>query len=711
MGHVSRRSLLHASVATSALALCGLSTVSVSAQSTDLANTEWRSNGGDLAYTRYAPLTQINADNFSKLQVAWRFRTDALGPSRENNLEATPLIVKGRLYMTAGTRRDVVCLDATTGELLWIYRLDEGARARNAPRQLSGRGVGYWAEGDKERIIFVTIGYQMVSLDAKTGLPDPDFGNKGIVDLKQNIDQELDLDTADIGLHTAPTIAKGVIIIGAAHTAGNTPKVRKNAKGYVRGFDAKTGKRLWIFHTIPQKGEFGYDTWLKPGSAEDAGNTGDWAQISADEELGLAYLGVEMPTGDQMGIYHPGNSLFSESIVAVDILTGQRKWHYQMVHHGLWDYDVPCAGILCDIPHNGKTIKAIAQPTKQGFLFVLDRQTGVPVWPIIEKKVAKGNVPGEWYAPTQPFPSKPPAFDRQGTGLDDLIDFTPELRAKAVEIAKHYKLGPLYTPPVLSSLEATWGVLNLPGYTGGANWPGGAYDPETHRVFLYSQTTFLSPGSIVPNSNTDISDFEYVHANPGAGVRRQRAMGAQADDAEGSGGEGGGGSRASSTNPSGEPRPGQLTVDGLPMVKPPYGRVTAIDLEQGTIAWQVAHGETPDNIRNNPALKGLKIPRTGQVGKAGGMVTKTLFIIGDSGGFTDETGRKGARLRAYDKDTGEERGAVYIPAAQTGSPITYMLKGRQYVAVAVGGSNGNGAELIVFRLPANLVDQPRATNG
>ena len=334
MRALNRRLMLTTMAAGAALAAAPLRAQNASLSQP--ADTDWPVYGGNLGYWRYKALDQINAANFNQLEVAWQFKTDNLGTHPEFILQCTPLVIKGRLYATAGSRRDVVCLDAATGEVLWLHKTpDEGARARNAPRQLSGRGVGYWSEGDQERILYVTIGYQLVSLDAKTGLPDPNFGTGGMVDLKLEDDQKLDLDTADIGLHSAPTIAKGVVIIGAAHTAGNTPTVKDNAKGYVRGFDVKTGKRLWIFHNIPMKGEFGYDTWLKPGSAEEAGNAGDWAQISADEELGLAYLGIELPTGDQMGIYHPGNSLFSESIVAVDILTGQRKWHYQLIHHGL----------------------------------------------------------------------------------------------------------------------------------------------------------------------------------------------------------------------------------------------------------------------------------------------------------------------------------------------------------------------------------------
>ena len=663
MRALNRRLMLTTTAAGFALATAPLRAQTATAPS----DTDWPSYGGNLAYWRYQPLDQINAANFNQLQVAWQFKTDNLGTHPEYVLQCTPLVIKGRLYATAGSRRDVVCLDAATGEQLWLHRTpDEGARARNAPRQLSGRGVGYWSEGDQERILYVTIGYQLVSLDAKTGLPDPNFGTGGMIDLKLNDDQNLDLNTADIGLHSAPTIANGVVIIGAAHTAGNTPKVKNNAKGYVRGFDVKTGKRLWIFHNIPVKGEFGYDTWLSPGSAEAAGNAGDWAQISADEELGLAYLGVELPTGDQMGIYRPGNDLFSESIVAVDIQTGKRKWHYQLVHHGLWDYDVCAAAILCDIPHNGKIVKALAQPTKQSFLYVLNRETGEPIWPIVESKVAKGDVPGEWYSPTQPFPTKPPAFDRQGTSVDDLIDWTPELHKKALEVASHYKLGPLYTAPIMEKKDGPFGVINLPGYIGGINWPGGSYDPESHTVYTYSQTNPLTIGGIIPNPDHKMGEFDYVHVNM--------------------------------PSPPGV-RVGDLTVDGLPLIKPPYGRITATNLENGTQTWQVAHGETPDAIRNHPALKGVKIPRTGMIGKIAPLTTKSLVICGDPMTYTDETGRKGARLRAYDKKTGEEKGTVFLPAEQSGSPMTYMLGGKQYIVLAIGG-RGFSSEFIAFKLPA-----------
>ncbi len=376
-------------------------------------NGEWPTYGGDLGHTRYAPLTQITGENFSKLEIAWRFKTDHLGPRPEFNFESTPLMVNGRLFSTGGTRRAVVALDAATGEMLWMHSEHEGPRGAAAPRQLSGRGLAYWTDGREERILYVTPGYRLVALDAKTGIPVSDFGQNGIVDLKLEFDQDLDLVTAPVGLHSTPIVAKNVVIVGAAFETGANPKSRQNVKGAVRGYDVRTGKRLWIFRTIPRLGEFGNDTWERDSWVY-TGNTGVWAQISVDEELGMAYLPVELPTHDYYGGERPGNTLFSESLVAVDLQTGQRKWHYQLVHHGIWDMDIPCAPILADITVNGRTIKAVAQPSKQAFLYVFDRVTGQPVWPIEERPVPKGDVSGEWYSPTQPFPTKPAAYDRQG---------------------------------------------------------------------------------------------------------------------------------------------------------------------------------------------------------------------------------------------------------------------------------------------------------
>jgi quinoprotein glucose dehydrogenase len=653
---------------------------------TGASNGEWRTYGGDLGHTRYAPLDQINAANFNKIEVAWRFKTDSLGPRPEYQLEGTPLMVGGLVYSTAGTRRAVVALDAGTGELRWMHSEVEGPRGANAPRQFSGRGLAYWSDGRESRILYVTPGYRLVALDAKTGAVVSSFGVNGIVDLKKDDDQEIDLITGEVGLHATPIVAKDVVIVGAAHRSGGVPRGRSNVKGYVRGFDVRTGKRLWIFHTIPSPGEFGNDTWEKD-SWTYTGNAGVWAQISVDEELGLAYLPVELPTGDYYGGHRPGNGLFGESLVAVDLRTGQRKWHFQFVHHGLWDMDLPCAPILADLTTNGRTVKVVAQPTKQAWLYVFDRVTGKPIWPIEERPVAKGDVPNEWYAPTQPFVAKPPAYDRQGVSIDDLIDFTPELRAEAIKQVEKYKIGPIFTPPTVSRIDGPLGTLVLPSATGGTNWPGGSYDPDTHTIYIYSQTNVSALG-LLPPPDVKVSDMNFVQGSATVGVRNTggSGAGAGADSAPppaAAGGEGGGAG---------------ITVRGLPLIKPPYGRITAIDLDNGTIKWQIAHGETLDNVKNNPALKGLTIPRTGQAGIIGTLTTKGLVIAGESRVTTTSTGVRGAMLRAYDKNDGKEVGAVYIPAPQSGSPMTYMLNGKQYIIVAVSGGNYSG-ELIAFKLP------------
>ena len=637
-------------------------------------NGEWSTYGADLGSTRYSPLDQINRTNFSNLEIAWRFKTDNLGPRPEFNLESTPLMVKGVLYAAAGTRRSVVAVDAGSGELLWKFSYNEGKRAEAAPRQLSGRGLAYWTDGRSERIIYVTPGYQMIALDAKIGRPVPGFGKDGMVDLKLDDDQKMDLITGEIGLHAAPVVAGNTIIVGAAHLPGSVPKSRRNEKGYVRAFDARTGKRLWIFHTIPLADEYGNETW-ENNSWTYTGNTGVWGQISVDEELGLVYLPVEMPTGDYYGGHRPGNNLFGSSIVALDLKTGQRKWHYQFIHHDIWDWDTPCAPILVDVTVDGRPIKAVAQPTKQGFIYVFDRATGRPIWPIEERAVPKGDVPGEWYSATQPFPTKPPAFERQGVSIDDLIDFTPELRAEAVKLASLYKLGPIFTPPVASKWEGPRAMLMLPSTTGGANWQGGSYDPDTGIMYIFSNTGITDIGLV---NNPQLSDMNFIRGtapNPNAPP--------PSSTAGGGGGEGGG--------PA-------LNIQGLPLVKPPYGRITAIDLNKGEMVWQIAHGETPDNIRNHPALKGLKIPRTGRQGRIGTLVTKTLLIAGEGGFFTTPSGQRGAMLRAYDKANGQEVGSVYMPAPQTGSPMTYMLNGKQHIIVSIGGG-GYSSEFIAFRLP------------
>jgi quinoprotein glucose dehydrogenase len=636
-----------------------------------------------LGSTRYAPLDQINADNFNKLEVAWRFKTDHLGPLPEFEFQSTPLMVKGVLYSTGGTRRAVVALNAATGELRWIHSEDEGKRGESAPRKLSGRGLSYWTDGREERILYVTPGYRLVALDAKTGALVRTFGTGGIVDLKTDDDQVIDLETGDIGYHAAPVIAKDTIIIGAAHLTARVPKSKANVKGHVRGYDVRTGKRLWIFHTIPRPGEFGNDTW-ESDSWSYTGNAGVWAQMTIDEELGMVYLPVETPTGDEYGGHRPGNGLFGESLVALDLKTGKRVWHYQLIHHGIWDWDIPCAPILTDITVNGSKIKAIAQPTKQAWVYVFDRVTGKPIWPIEERPVPQSDAPGEKTSPTQPFPTKPPAFDRQGTSEADLLDFTPEIKAEAMKMAARYKMGPIYTPAVVSKLEGPLGTLMLPATTGGANWQGGSFDPETGILYVFSNTQ-MAPIGLVPGGTR--SDMDWVEGAarppaPPAGAQPGRGGGAGAGGGGGGGGEGGGG----------------LTVMGMPLVKPPWGRITAIDLNKGDIVWQIAHGETPDNVRNNPALKGLKIPRTGRPGRIGVLTTKTLLMAGEGGFFTAPNGQRGAMFRAYNKATGKEAGAIYMPAPQTGSPMTYMLNGKQYVVVAISGAGYSG-ELLAFKLP------------
>jgi quinoprotein glucose dehydrogenase len=647
-----------------------LAAMPVAAQ-TGAKNGEWPSYGADLGNTKYSPLNQINASNFNTLKLAWRFHTENLGPKPEYNMEDTPLMVGGVVYTTAGTRRDVVALDAATGELLWVHSEKEGPRGAAAPRQLSGRGVSYWTDGKDERILYVTPGYRLISLDAKTGAPVASFGKAGAVDLKLDDDQQIDLITGEVGLHATPMVAGNTVIVGAAHLSGGEPKSKSNVKGYVRGFDVKTGKRLWIFHTIPKPGEFGYNTWEKD-SAEYTGNTGVWAQISVDEQLGMAYLPVELPTGDYYGGHRPGNGLFGESIVAVDLKTGVRKWHYQLVHHGMWDMDIPCAPMLVDITVDGKPVKALAQPTKQSILYVFNRVTGEPIWPIEEKPVPRGDVPGEWYSPTQPMPVKPAPYGRNGFSVDDLIDFTPELKAQGMKIISKYKIGPLFTPPVVSKPDGPLGTLDIGCCQGGTNWAGGSYDPATHLLYVYGKTEVTSLGLVPPPSGK--SDMNFIRGVAEVGISPPAA-------ADG----------AAAANSS-------LTVQGLPLFKPPYGAITAINMDKGEIVWQVAHGETPDNIRNNPALKGLNIPRTGRAGNIGMVTTSTLVIAGEAGFITNAQGQRGAYLRGYDKATGKDAGAVFMPAGETGAPMTYMANGKQYIVVAVGGQ-GFPAELLAYRLP------------
>ena len=677
---------------------------------------DWRHYTADIKGSKYSPLDHINAGNFGKLEIAWRFKTDMLGPRPEYKLEGTPLAINGVLYTTGGTRRSVVALDGATGELIWAHSLREGRRAGVSPRQLSGRGVSYWTDGKgDERILYVTTGYRLVALNAKTGAMINGFGTGGVVDLKvgavKGRGDQINLEDGEIGLHATPAIVRDVAIVGSSFREGATVETHNNTKGLVRAFDVRTGKLLWTFNTIPRPGEFGNDTWEGESWAVN-GNVGVWTQITVDEELGLVYLPVETPTSDYYGGHRPGNNLFAESIVCVDLKTGQRKWHFQMVHHPLWNYDMSSAAILADIVVNGKPIKAVAVPGKQGFLFVFDRVTGQPVWPIEERAVPQSDVPGEKTSATQPFPTKPPAYARPILELpDDLIDFTPALRAQAIEQLKRYKTGPwMYNPPILGSLNGLLGAINMGNAIGGTNWPGVAYDPETHTIYAQANHVNITAGSLAPPPK-GFSDIRYMSGIEGREFREVMGPGdcCAADSPRAIAQAAAARAAAAAPTPAAAAAPaaatppglfGGLTVEGLTILKPPYGTISAVNLDHGEIVWQVPHGDTPDNVRNHPLLKGLTIPKTGQPGTSGIglMVTKALVVMGDPQMTTTPEHPRGAMLRAYDKATGRQVGAVLMPAPQSGSPMTYTAGGRQFIVVAISGGNYSG-EYLAFALP------------
>jgi quinoprotein glucose dehydrogenase len=674
-------------------------------------NGDWTYYTADIHGTKYSPLDQVNAGNFKNLEVAWRFKTDNLGTRPEYKLEGTPLAINGTLYVTAGTRRSVIALDGKTGELIWSHSYREGNRAAIAPRQLSGRGVSYWTDGKgDDRIVYTTTGYRLIELNAKNGSMVQSFGQGGVVDLKVGAvfgkGQQIDLETGEIGIHSTPLVVKDVVIVGSSFKEGMTVKTHNNTKGLVRAFDVKTGKLLWTFNTIPRPGEFGNDTWENESWATN-GNTGVWTQITADEDAGLVYLPVEDPTSDFYGGHRPGNNLFGDSLVCVDVKTGKMKWYFQVAHHPIWDYDLSSAPILLDITVDGKPIKAVALPSKEAFLYVFDRITGKPVWPIDEKPVPQSDVPGEKTSPTQPFPTKPPAYARQAVTLDELIDFTPELNAQAKQLVSRYRLGPMFLPGVESKAEGPLAALTIGTTGGGTNWPGAGADPETHIVYAQAANAGVAPiGLVKPPAG--FSDLNYVAGTAGQPFveREGPGFGSAADSPQRGGAvqRAAEAERAAAAGRGGQPAPpqgggGGLTVQGLPLLKPPYGVLNAIDVDKGTIKWQVPHGDTPDAVRNSPALKGLNIPKTGQQGSVGLLVTKTLVVLGDPQVTTTPEHPRGAMLRAYNKDTGAEVGAVFIPAPQSGSPMTYKgPDGRQYIVVAVSGGAYSG-EYVSFALP------------
>ena len=634
---------------------------------------EWRYYGGDLGSTKYSPLDQIDRDNVADLEIAWRWKTDNFGPRQDVYYQATPLMIGGVLYTTAGWRRNVVAIDGASGETLWMYRYDEGERGQVAPvRSSSGRGVAYWTDGEgDERVILVTKGYHLVSLSARTGQPIPTFGDDGIVDLYENLYEGLDRpmpEDGQIGLNSPATVVGDVIVVGAALRA--TAPAPEFPVGFVRGFDARTGEQLWVFHTIPQPGEFGNETW-ENDSWSYTGNTGAWAPMSADEELGYIYVPVETPTNDLYGGHRPGDNLFAESLVCLDAKTGERVWHFQFIHHGIWDWDIPTAPSLVDLTVNGRRIKAVAQVTKQAFTYVFDRVTGEPIWPIEERPVPQSDVPGEQASPTQPFPTRPAPFDRQGVTADDLLDFTTELRAEALRIASEYQRGPIFTPPILAGSNGLRGLLMLPHMTGGANWQGGAVDADTGVLYVASATNPTIAGL---TNDPARSTMDYV----------------------------GGGGRRRAGGPSAPPQPqgcGEIGPLGLPLVKPPWGRITAIDLNTGDHLWMVPNGDTPDCVRNHPALSGLEIPKTGKPERSGILVTKTLLFAGEGAGvFATPTWAGGPMFYAYDKQTGEILWEFELPKNQSGVPMTYMLDDKQYIVMAIS-ARGQPAELVALTLP------------
>ncbi|MCI0433509.1 MAG: PQQ-binding-like beta-propeller repeat protein [Gemmatimonadetes bacterium] len=610
---------------------------------------DWPHHHRDLGGTRYSPLDQIDASSVGRIGIEWEWRSDSLHQAPEYRNASTPILFDGTLYFTTGRDRAVVAVAAGTGETRWVWRLDEGARARVAPRANSGRGVAIWVAGSDARVFVVTPGFHLVALDARSGMPVAGFGNQGVVDLKLELGVPIASVTAAIGSSSPPLIFEDIVVIGPALEVGLRPRSRRNVPGRLLAIDARTGRLRWRFNTIPQPGEFGNETWQND-SWEYTGNTGAWAPHSLDAQRGWLYVPTEAATGDYYGGHRPGDNLFSTSLLCLDVRTGRRIWHRQIVRHDIWDYDNPSAPILVDIPVDGRHVEAVVQLTKQSFAYVFDRVTGEPVWPMPEQPVPASDLPAERASPTQPIPTKPAPYDRQGFSIDDLIDFTPALRAEAIEAIRPFRLGPLFTPGSLRDApDGTRGTLSLPGNLGGGNWEGGAVDPETGVLYAGSTT---SPTLIAMAHDSARSDMDYVMV----------------------------GGRVP-------------TVQGLPIVKPPYSRITAIDLNTGDHLWMVPNGETPPAIRDHPALQGLDVPPTGGTTRPVLLVTRTLLFAGE--------GYEGRPvLRAYDKRTGRVVHEFNLPGAVTAQPMTFLHQGRQYLAVWVGDArNTVRSRLIALALP------------
>ena len=623
---------------------------------------DWPAYAGDKASTKYSPLDQINADTVGKLQIAWRrsaipeeLRAQFPEGAAPANYQHTPLMVGGLLYMSSGVGA-VVALDPSTGKTVWFDTLPPRADGQPAARAGSTRGLAYWTDGKDARII-ANVGSNLVALNAKTGKRYADFGINGQVDLTKGFERPI----TGWRWSSGPLVVRDVVII-AGVPAPATDILNERARAPkemppddIRGYDVRTGKHLWTFNVVPRRGEFGNDTWLN-NSWTYSGNSGTWSLISGDEELGYVYLPTENATGDYYGGTRPGNNLFSESILCLDAKTGKRVWHYQVVHHGLWDYDLPAAPVLTDITVDGRRIKALAQVTKQALTFVLDRTNGKPVWPIEEKPVPQGNVPGEWYSPTQPIPSKPPAFDQTGVSEKDLVDFTPELKAEALKIISQYKYGPLYTPPTVLNQDGLKGTIFMPGTNGGADWGGAAFDKETGILYVPSSHLYdilaLGP-SQHPESTLPL-------------VKQQVPR---------------------MTGPQGLPSP----------FKPPYSRLVAIDLNKGDILWSVANG---DGLRNHPAFKGLNVGPVGAPSRLAALVTKSFVFMGEgpNNGVGVPPQGGGKIFRAFDKKTGRIAWEMELPGGTTSAPMTYMVNGKQFIVVGIGWRDQPG-ELIALALP------------
>ena len=624
---------------------------------------EWRAYAGDRGSSKYAPLDQINKDNVAQLKIAWRRpAVDTSLTAKKPDLmvprvfRATTLMIGGTLFSSNGIGL-VEAFQPATGRTIWVQEpfADEPEQGLAGD---STRSVAYWADGDAGRI-FVIRGEYLIALDVNTGKPIAEWGDAGRVNLKTGLGPL----AATYESSAGPQVCGDVVMTGGSMT--DRPPVKEQPPGDVQAFDVRTGKPRWTFHVVPREGEFGIHTW-ENDSWRYTGNTNVWSLISADEELGLAYFPLSSPTNDMFGGHRLGDNLYSDSIVAVNCATGERVWHYQTVHHDLWDFDLPAAPILADITVDGRPIKAVVQLTKQGFAFVFDRATGEPVWPIEERAVPTSDTPGERTAPTQPFPTKPAPFERQGVTEDDLIDFTPELRAEAVELVKQYKIGPLFTPPTVKT-DTIKGTVQLPGSVGGADWQGGAFDKDTGILYVQSITApFVAD---ILKGDPEKTNLAYV---PGV--------------------------RAYPPGPQ-----------GLPLLKPPYGRITAIDLNTGDLKWTVANGDGP---RDHPLLKALNLPPLGNPGRSSPLVTKSLLFVGEGDPIMVRAGTRlppempisiapgagGRKFRAYDKATGAVLWETELDAGTTGAPMTYMFEGKQYIIVPIGGAD-HGPEWVALSLP------------